>query len=418
MRIDSTFLRRIACILTICLVIVAVPVPSHAATISELENEKKELEQKKKEAEKEKESQQAAYNSANEKAEGLAENLGEIEGEMEEVDQALVETLASIDMINEDIEDKKEEIKVTTKQYEEAKAIEQEQYDSMKMRIKFLYEKGDLTYMQLLVEARNFSDLMNRAEYIEKLYDYDRKMLLEYQETKEETLAVKEQLEEEKEELDATKLELKEEEDYLNDILAQKEAEYEDYSNQLSKAKAEAAAYKSNIEKKNSEIKKLQQQADEKQKQINKAIEEQNKPATSTGASSSSPQGGSKSYSPANSFASGSVGERMVQYALQFVGNPYVYGGTSLTQGADCSGFIFRIYRDFGYTIPRAGTSMRTVGTEVSYENARAGDIVCYPGHVALYMGNGKIVHASTERTGIKTGNVFYKQFITIRRVV
>lgn len=405
--------------LSLCIAIVAVPVYPKAATISELEKEKQELEQKKKEAEKEKQAQQSQYNSAKEKADGISENLEEVESEMEEIDQALVETLASIDIINEEIKEKEAEIEVTTGKYEEAKATEEAQYKAMKMRIKFLYEKGEFTYMQLLIEAKSFSDMMNRAEYIEKLYDYDRRMLEEYQAAKEETLAYKEELEGEKEELDSTKSELQEEEDYLNEILSQKEAEYEDYSNQLAKAKAEASAFKSSLEKKNNEIKKLQQQADAKQKEINKAKEEATKAAaTSSGASSSSPSGGKKTYAPANSFTSGSIGERIIQYALQFVGNPYVYGGTSLTQGADCSGFIFRIYRDFGYTIPRSGTSMRNIGTEVSYENARAGDIVCYPGHVALYMGNGQIVHASTARTGIKTGNVFYKQFITIRRVL
>lgn len=418
MRNNSCKYIRIACVLSLCMAMVAVPVCSKAATISQLEQEKEELERKKKEAEKEKQAEQSKYNSAKEKEQGISENLEEVEEEMEEIDQALVETLASIDLINEDIKVKEAEIEVTTQKYEEAKATEEAQYQAMKMRIKFLYEKGDFTYMQLLIEAKSFSDMMNKAEYIEKLYDYDRRMLHEYQAAKEETLAYKEELEGEKEELDSTKCELQEEEEYLNQILAEKEAEFQDYSSQLAKAKAEASAFKNSIEKKNAEIKKLQQQADSKQKEINKAKEEAAKPAaTSSGASSQSPQG-KKTYAPANSFTSGSIGDRIIQYALQFVGNPYVYGGTSLTQGADCSGFIFRIYRDFGYTIPRSGTAMRNIGTEVSYENARAGDIVCYPGHVALYMGNGQIVHASTARTGIKTGNVFYKQFITIRRVL
>lgn len=110
--------------------------------------------------------------------------------------------------------------------------------------------------------------------------------------------------------------------------------------------------------------------------------------------------------------------ENIAQFAVQFVGNPYVYGGTSLTNGADCSGFIWAVYRQYGYGLPRNSAAMRSAGREVSYEAAQAGDIVCYAGHVALYLGGGRIVHASTARTGIKYGYANYKPILTIRRIV
>ena len=118
---------------------------------------------------------------------------------------------------------------------------------------------------------------------------------------------------------------------------------------------------------------------------------------------------------------SGSVSSKRAQianYAVQFVGNRYVYGGTSLTNGADCSGFIWAVYRQYGYGLPRNSAAMRSAGREVSYEAAQAGDIVCYAGHVALYLGGGRIVHASTARTGIKYGYANYKPILTIRRIV
>ena len=112
------------------------------------------------------------------------------------------------------------------------------------------------------------------------------------------------------------------------------------------------------------------------------------------------------------------LGQSVASYACQFVGNPYVYGGTSLTNGADCSGFIWAVYRQYGYSLPRNSAAMRSAGREVSYEAAQAGDIVCYAGHVALYLGGGRIVHASTARTGIKYGYANYKPILTIRRIV
>ena len=108
----------------------------------------------------------------------------------------------------------------------------------------------------------------------------------------------------------------------------------------------------------------------------------------------------------------------MVNYAMQFLGNPYVWGGTSLTNGADCSGFTFRVYSDFGYSIPRTSYEQRSCGTGVDYSNAQPGDLICYDGHVAMYIGGGLIVHASTQRTGIKISNANYRPILAVRRVV
>ena len=108
----------------------------------------------------------------------------------------------------------------------------------------------------------------------------------------------------------------------------------------------------------------------------------------------------------------------MASFATQFVGNPYVPGGTSLTDGADCSGFVWAVYHSFGISVPRTSWALQSAGTEVSYDDAQPGDVICYAGHVAIYIGNGCIVHASTQRTGIKIGNAAYKPMITVRRIL
>lgn len=113
-------------------------------------------------------------------------------------------------------------------------------------------------------------------------------------------------------------------------------------------------------------------------------------------------------------------GEQVIAYAKQFLGNRYVYGGTSLTNGTDCSGFTMRVYEHFGYSIPRTSTTQRSAGKAVSsLSAAKAGDIICYSGHVALYMGNNQIIHASNAKDGIKISyNAAYRPILTIRRII
>ena len=112
------------------------------------------------------------------------------------------------------------------------------------------------------------------------------------------------------------------------------------------------------------------------------------------------------------------TGEDIVEFALQFVGNRYVYGGTSLTNGTDCSGFVMRVYEAFGYELPRSSYYQRSTGVKVSAEDIQPGDIVCYSGHVGIYIGTGQIVHAANSRLGITTTNWTYKSIICVRRVL
>ena len=113
------------------------------------------------------------------------------------------------------------------------------------------------------------------------------------------------------------------------------------------------------------------------------------------------------------------MGKAVVDYACQFVGNPYVYGGTSLTNGTDCSGFVMSVYQNFGVSLPHSSSAQRSKGYDVGgLENAQPGDIVCYSGHVAIYVGNGKIVHASTSKTGIiVSDNANYRKILSVRRI-
>lgn len=121
---------------------------------------------------------------------------------------------------------------------------------------------------------------------------------------------------------------------------------------------------------------------------------------------------------PVPSSGGSGMGSAVVDYAMQFVGNPYVYGGTSLTNGADCSGFVMSVYKNFGVSLPHSSSADRSQGYDVGgLANAQPGDLVCYSGHVGIYAGNGQIVHASTSKTGIIVSNANYRNVLAVRRI-
>ena len=148
------------------------------------------------------------------------------------------------------------------------------------------------------------------------------------------------------------------------------------------------------------------------------ACGKKDEPSTSgsTSGSASSSSGNSSGSGSSATVSGGGSGASIASYALKFVGNPYVSGGTSLTNGADCSGFTWAVYQNFGISIPRQSDAQGHSGKSVSYADAQAGDIIYYGGHVGIYIGGGRIVHASTAKTGIKISSATYRSILSVRR--
>ncbi len=393
--------------------------PVYATTISELQQQKEENEKE--------------LSNVNQQISDYKGAQADIGSEIEELDAEMVSILTDINLIKEAIQEKEEQIAITQADYDTAVAVKDEQYESMEIRIKFMYEQGDISYLQLFTESLNVSDMLNKAEYVEKVYDYDRKLLAEYQETVEQVAALQDKLEEEKSELQTSQYELEDEEAYLEEVLAQKKEEYENYTVMLAQAKQQAAAYTTKIKQETAQIKQLEEEERkrrEEEERKRKEEEERRKAEQDQllAQQGGGEQGGSDSGSDSSSdssqetspvSSSGSAkGQEIAKFALQYVGYPYVAGGTSLTNGADCSGFVMSVYKNFGYSLPRSSYAQSSVGRSVSYAEAQPGDIIYYGGHVAIYIGNGRIVHASTERTGIKTESATYRSIITIRRII
>ncbi|MDE7178757.1 MAG: C40 family peptidase [Lachnospiraceae bacterium] len=403
----NKYRRRLYVILAFILCLSVVE-PISATTISELQEDVKKNREKLKDAEQQ-------VSDAQEAQEGVGE-------EIEEMDAELVSLITDINLIEEAIVQKEEEIAATQVDYDAAVAEKDEQYAAMKIRIQFMYEKGDASYLSLFFGARNMGDMVNKAKYVEDLYNYDRRLLAEYEATVQRVQELQDTLEEDKSELETSRTELKEGQAYMEEILAKKRAEYENYGVMLTKAKQEAANYTAKIKQETAQIRKLEEEERkrrEEEERKRKEEEERRRKEQEAQEADSSSGSPSKEETPKPSGGGGGgKGQQIADYACRFIGNPYVAGGTSLTNGADCSGFVMSVFKNFGISLPRSSYSQSTVGRAVSYSEAKPGDIIYYGGHVGIYIGNGQIVHASTQRTGIKITSATYRNIITIRRIV
>lgn len=361
----------------------------------------------------------------------------ELLAEIDQKEQELVQIISAIEILDGEISEKETQIQQTKEDLAAAEAERDKQYEAMKTRIQYLYENGGSdAWAQILLEDGDLSNLLSKAENTQQLYEYDKESREKYISLVEETRNLETQLEDEKSELESMQQENQSQKAQLEQIVAEKKAASDDYENQIADAQNLAAEYTQMIQEYNEELQKIEEerQAEEaRRKAAEEAAKKEQQEAAkntsqkSTAGSSGSSDSGSQSSGSSNSGSSstgsssqGSAsGQAVVNYALQFVGNPYVWGGTSLTNGADCSGFIMSVYAHFGYSLPHSSAAMRSCGRSVSYSEAQPGDIICYSGHVAIYMGGGQIVHASDEKSGIKvSSNAAYRQILSVRRIV
>ena len=395
----------------------------------------------------------------------------QLESQIESLNSDLVNVMVSIQTLESDIASKEAEIEKTQGDLTKAQNAKDKQYGAMKKRIQYLYEKGgNNAWFQMMLNADNLADLLTRAEYTQQMYEQDRESLQKYARTIEEVQKLEDQYEQEKADFETMKEEYEAQQSNLQYQLDVTRANSADCENEIAYAQQQATEYANLLEQQQAEIEQLEaeriaaeeearrqaeaeaaaaaaaqeaaQNGDDSSEDVQydedgnvvsgssdgssdyeydeygNVIDTDNTVDYNSDASSSGSSSDSSSDSSSASSSSGS-GSSVVSYATQFVGNPYVWGGTSLTSGADCSGFVQSVYANFGVSLPRTSYEQQNAGYEVSYADAQPGDLICYGGHVAIYMGNGQIVHASNARDGIKVSdNAAYRTITSVRRLV
>lgn len=392
----------------------------------------------------------------------LGAQIESLNAEIASLDQDLVNTMVNIEVLNTDISNKEAEIQKTRKNLKRAKANKEKQYEAMKLRIQYLYENGGSNaWYNLMLDSNDLSELLNKAEYTQKMYKYDRDALNKYVETIKEIKTLGVQLNGEKAELEDMKAEQEANQANLEVQISEKQSAANNASNEIAYAQQQANEYAALLEEQTAEIQRLEaeriaaeeearRQAEAEAAAAAAAAEEANNQEEDTDAEDADGEEDyteedgtyeedgsedvvtdeygnvidedntvedtdySESGSTDSSVSYSGSGSSVADYATQFVGNPYVYGGTSLTNGADCSGFVMSVFANFGYSLPRVAAAQCDASTKKDISQIEPGDLVFYGSgaidHVALYIGDGKIIHASGAATGIKISNYDYEQ--------
>lgn len=379
--------------------------------------------QKQKDAEKKKSQAEKDLKDKKNEINGLKDQQQTTADDIKNKSAKLDEILAAQKKLQKDITSKQAEIEQNQKDLAAAQEKQQEQYDAMKKRIQFMYENSaEDNIWTAIIESNGITDMLNRIEYVSDVYDSDRALMDSYQAAVEQVKEI------------GTKLD-----NDMNELTAMQD----DYEKQQADVEAAIVALENQKEQYASQIAQAQQQADNYQNIITaqgKIIQEQEAAAAAAAAaaaransSSISPSydggGAGKGGSIASDYASGGgknpsastgvSGSSVVSYAMQFVGNPYVWAGNSLTNGVDCSGFVHEVYAHFGISTPRYSQAFKSVGQAVSFDNIQPGDVVVYPGHVAIYAGGGVIVEAQSTKAGITANrSVQCHTILAIRRLV
>ena len=377
--------------------------------------------QKQKDAEKKKSQAEKDLKDKKNEINGLKDQQQTTADDIKNKSAKLDEILAAQKKLQKDITSKQAEIEQNQKDLAAAQEKQQEQYDAMKKRIQFMYENSaEDNIWTAIIESNGITDMLNRIEYVSDVYDSDRALMDSYQAAVEQVKEI------------GTKLD-----NDMNELTAMQD----DYEKQQADVEAAIVALENQKEQYASQIAQAQQQAENYQNIITaqgKIIQEQEAAAAAAAAARANSSSSSSSYdgggagkggSIASDYASGGgknpgastgvSGSSVVSYAMQFVGNPYVWGGNSLTNGVDCSGFVHEVYAHFGISTPRYSQAFKSVGQAVSFDNIQPGDVVVYPGHVAIYAGGGVIVEAQSTKAGITANrSVQCHTILAIRRLV
>lgn len=338
------------------------------------------------------------------------------QGEVNSLKTQLTKIIGKIDKLERNLIKTSKEIDTVTVELGDAKEQEKQQYEDMKLRIRYMYEQGDASALEAMMNAKDFSDLMNKAEYVQKVHAYDRQKLNEYIETKEKVTTLKTKLEKEKKDMEGMQTEFETKEDELNDMIVSKRAEVADLDVQLQEAVAEAARKAEEEERARREEEERKAREKEMQKDGGTTVNDNGDSGTvSNDESGNNDTAGSKSddadkpeedngsNNDTSSGGGAAAASAIVSAAYGQLGVPYVYGGSG-PSGFDCSGLVMYCHRAAGISLGHSSGSQGSGGKSVS--SPQPGDVVCYAGHVGIYIGGGKMIHAPRTGDVVKIASV------------